>query len=223
MTATSGPVPAPGFVTFGVLRTASPEAARELVGLITTEVDRWVRHTDGFLSARTHVGVDGTTVVQSGRWSDEERYLASFRHHPEGHVLHTLAEQPDVLSAHVSGGVPADGVRGPAADRAPGLVGFAVRRLDGPESARTVLGLLARSGRWKRTSPGFVSATPYISRDGTTFVNCPMWVDQEAYDTYMRHPDLHEGLEEVSRLEVAPPEFLLCTVAAEIVASGQGR
>ncbi|MCH0542318.1 hypothetical protein I3F58_22750 [Streptomyces sp. MUM 203J] len=223
MTATNGPVTEPGFVTFGMLRTASPQAARELVGLITAEVTRWVRHTDGFLSARTHVGVDGTTVVQSGLWASEEHYLASFPHHPEGSVLHTLSERPEVLSARVCSGVPAAGVRGPAADRAPGLVGFAVRRLDGPGSARTVLGLLARSGRWKRTSPGFVSATPYVSRDGTTFVNCPMWVDEEAYDSYMGHPDLHEGLEEVSRLETAPPAFLLCTVAADIGAPGQSR
>ncbi|MFJ7773356.1 hypothetical protein ACIQ1J_34495 [Streptomyces sp. NPDC097107] len=220
---TSANTPEPGFVTFGVLRTDSPEAARRLVGLITGEVDRWVRHTDGFHSARTHVSLDGATVVQSGRWADEKRYRDSFLRHPEGRVLHTLGGRPEVRAASGFSGFPAAGVRGPAAGRAPGLVGFAVRRLTGPESARAVLGLLARSGEWKRTSPGFISASPYIGPDGTTFVNCPMWVDRDAYDSYMKHPDIAEGLEEVARLEVAPPEFLLCTVAADIGAPARDR
>ncbi|MCF2436247.1 hypothetical protein LV779_25475 [Streptomyces thinghirensis] len=109
---TSANTPEPGFVTFGVLRTDSPEAARRLVGLITGEVDRWVRHTDGFHSARTHVSLDGTTVVQWGRWADEKRYRDSFVRHPEGRVLHTLGERPEVRAASVFSGFPAAGVRG---------------------------------------------------------------------------------------------------------------
>ncbi|WP_455354473.1 hypothetical protein [Streptomyces sp. SYSU K217416] len=214
------PVREAGFATFDVLRTDSPETATALAGLIAGEVNAWVRHADGFVSSRTHIALDGTSVVHCGRWTDARTYRSSFTDRPEGRVLHTLADRPGVHSASVFRGTPAAGLRGPAAGRKPGLVGFAVRRLSGPEAARTVHGLLTDSGEWKRESAGFISATPYIGEDGTTFVNCPMWVDRSAYDTYMKHPKIAEGLEEVARLEVAPPEFLLCTVAAETEAPG---
>ncbi|MEV6655077.1 hypothetical protein [Streptomyces sp. NPDC051219] len=220
MTSVNPPAREAGFATFGVLRTDSPGTATALVGLIAREVNAWVRHSDAFVSSRTHIALDGTSVVHCGRWTDEETYGSSFTDRPEGHVLHTLAGRPGVRSATVFRGAPAAGLHGPAAGLKPGLVGFAVRRLSGAQAARTVHGLLTASGEWKRDCAGFISATPYIGTDGTTFINCPMWVDRSAYDSYMSHPKITEGLEEVARLEVTPPEFLLCTVATEIPAPG---
>ncbi|MFF6782504.1 hypothetical protein [Streptomyces sp. NPDC012510] len=216
MTSVNPPASEAGFATFGVLRTDSPDTATALVGLITREVNTWVRHSDGFVSSHTHIALDGTSVMHRGRWTDEETYGSSFTHRPEGHVLRTLADRPGVRSATVFRSVPAAGPHGPAAGQQPGLVGFAVRRLSGARAQQHVHGLLTASGEWKRDCAGFISATPYIGTDGTTFINCPMWADRDAYDSYMRHPQLTEGLEEVARLEVAPPEFLLCTVATEI-------
>lgn len=210
--------PAAGFVTFGVLRVDGPGTAAELVGILTEEVTRWVRHTEGFVSARVHVSLDGGTVVNRGQWTSEEDYHSSFRSRPADGVLPTIAGRPGVLAATVFTGTPAPGIEGPQAAEEPGVVAVATRHLSGHESAVEVTGLLARSGEWKRHHPGFISATPYLSQDGTTFINYPMWVNEFAYCSWMRDPRITEGQEEIARLEVAPPEYLLCTVAAEVEA-----
>ncbi|MGY3339704.1 quinol monooxygenase YgiN [Streptomyces filamentosus] len=208
-----------GFVSFGVLRTTGPEAAADLVAVLKAEVTAWVRHTPGFVSSRVHLSADGATVVNRGEWTDEAAYRTSFRDNPAGGVLHGLGRRPGVVSATVFHGAPAPGVEGPETDARPGVVVVATRHLDGHGSARAVLDLLERSSEWKRGFPGFISATPYVDRDGTTFINYPMWVSEVAYRSWMADPRISEGQEELARLEVAPPEYVLCTVAAHMDAA----
>ena len=209
-----------GFVTFGVLRVDGPETASALVGVLTEEVTRWVRHVRGFVSSRVHVSTDGTTVINRGEWTDEEAYRTSFRENPSGGVLHALGTRPGVLAATVFSGAPAaTPLEGPEPDAQPGVVGVATRHLGGPASADAVLDLLAKSGEWKRHHPGFISATPYVDKEGATFVNYPMWVNEVAYQAWMADPRISEGQEELARLEVAPPEYVLCRVAVQVDAA----
>lgn len=214
------PAAGPGFVTFGVLRADRPETADALVGLLTGEVTRWVRHTEGFVSSRVHVGTDGTTVVNRGEWTGEEAYRTSFEGNPEGAVLRSLGTRRGVLAASVFRGRPAaPPLEGPAVNARPGVAVVATRHLGDRASARTVLEMLADSGAWKRHHPGFVSAAPCVDEGGTTLVNYPTWVDETSYREWMADPRISEGQEELARLEVAPPEYLLCRVAAQVDAA----
>ncbi|MCF2436243.1 antibiotic biosynthesis monooxygenase [Streptomyces thinghirensis] len=136
-----------------------------------------------------HVSTDGTTVINRGEWTDEEAYRTSFRENPSGGVLHALGTRPGVLAATVFSGAPAAApLEGPEPDAQPGVVGVATRHLGGPASAGAVLDLLAKSGEWKRHHPGFISATPYVDKEGATFVNYPMWVNEVAYQAWMADP-----------------------------------
>ncbi|MEG3631661.1 putative quinol monooxygenase [Streptomyces poriticola] len=217
---TAPDAPGPGFVTFGVLRVDGAGTAAELVGILTDEVRSWVRHTPGFISSRVHVNADRTVVINRGEWTDEAAYRTSFKENPAGGVLHALGARPGVLAATVFSGAPATPVvEGPESGEQPGVVVVATRHLGGRESADAVLDLLASSGEWKREFPGFISATPYVDQDGTTFINYPMWVSEVAYQAWMGDPRIAEGQEELARLEVAPPEYVLCTVAAQVDAA----
>ncbi|MEU3372385.1 hypothetical protein ABZ734_18190 [Streptomyces sp. NPDC006660] len=214
--------PKAGFVTFGVLRVDGPGTAASLVRILTDEVGSWVRHTEGFISSRVHVSADGTTVINRGEWTSEAAYRTSFGTNPAGGVLHALGTRPGVLAATVFSGAPAEGaIEGPAAGERPGVVVVATRHLGGPESAHRLLDLLARSGEWKRDFPGLISVTPYLSEDGTEFVNYPMWVSEVAYSSWMADPRILEGQEELARLEVAPPQYVLCAVAAHVDAAAR--
>jgi quinol monooxygenase YgiN len=211
-----------GFVTFGVLRTDGARTSAEVAAAITAEVTEWVRYAPGFVSSRVHVGVEGDVVVHRGEWTGEAAYRASFEDNPAGGRLHKLAGWPGVTGSAVFRGTPAPGIAGPAAGRLPGTVVVATRHLSGPAATRKLLGRLTDSGAWKRDSPGFVSATPYVDRDGRTFVNYPAWLDRESYDAWMADPRVPAGQQEIARLEVAPPEYLLCTVVSDIAAGPAG-
>ncbi|PSJ25305.1 hypothetical protein B7P34_28830 [Streptosporangium nondiastaticum] len=222
MTAVGASAPEVGWVTFGTLKADSPRTAAALVESITREVTAWVRHTPGFVSARTHLSVDGTTVVNRGQWESETLYREFFQENPAAAVLRSLADHPGVLEATVFAGTEAPGLQGPEAGAEPGMVAVATRHLAGGDSAAALMELLADSGEWKRSFPGFISATPHFSKDGTAFVNYPMWVSEVAYRSWMADPRIGEGQAEIARLEVAPPQYLVCTVASHIDASPAG-
>lgn len=206
------------FAAFDVLRVEGGGTADALADSITSEVAAWVSAAPGFLLSRVHVGLDGSTVVHHTRWTDEERYRTSFLDAQEAGVLCDVGRRSGVLASSVRTGVPAGGIEGPAAGRPPGVVAVATRHFTGPGPARAVVDLLHRTGEWKRDFPGFISATAYLSSDGTMFVNYPMWVDRSAYDAWMADPRIAEGQAEIARLESAPPEYLVCTVAAHTAA-----
>lgn len=208
-----------GFGTFDALRVDRPATATELVGLLVKEVYAGFRHTPGFVSSRIHMSLDGTTVVSHGRWTSDADYRNSLEASPGGGALRTLSSQPGVLSATAFGGAAAGSIEGPVTTEPPGIVAVATRHVAGHESARAVGELLLQSGEWKRHTRGFIAATAYISPDGMTYVTYPQWIDEPAYHTYMADPRIAEVQEEIARLEVAPPEFLLCRMVAHIKAA----
>ncbi|MER6808878.1 antibiotic biosynthesis monooxygenase [Spirillospora sp. NPDC000708] len=181
-------------VTFEIFRTDGPATAGALVEAAKGLLDP--------VTARVHTALDDMAVV-----------IRTVR--PDAASSHTtgkLADHAGVLSTTTFQGTSVPGLTGPEAGREPGIVAVATRHFAGRDSAAAVLRLLAGSGEWKRDFPGFISATPYLSPDGRTFVNYPMWVDEAAYRAWMADPRIAEGQEEIARLEVAPPEYLVCRV-----------
>lgn len=208
--------PAGGFVRFEVLRTAGTEAAAALVDTLTQETRDVMTRAPGFRSARIHLGTDGTTVITRAEWAGEEDHRTHLLRHPAARAPRDLPDRPEVVAATSFHGTRVPGIEGPAAHSRPGVAVLATRHLSGPEGTAAVLDLLSRSGEWKRRFPGFVGAAPCVSPDGRTFVNYPLWVSESAYRSWMADPRIAEGQEELARLEVAPPEYLVCTVAAQL-------
>ncbi|ONI90818.1 hypothetical protein ALI144C_02365 [Actinosynnema sp. ALI-1.44] len=206
----------PDFFTFETLRVDRPETAGVLADILVGEVRDHARHTAGFVTGRVHLGVDGTTVVSCGQWGSAADHSNSTKAGPGRGALGSLANRPEVTAATTFGGTRAAGVDGPAAAEPPGFVAVATRHVAGHESASAMVDLLVQSGEWKRDFPGFISATPYISLDGKTFVNYPQWVNEAAFHRYMAAPRIAEGQAAVASLEVAPAEFVLCRVVMTI-------
>ncbi|WP_093798122.1 antibiotic biosynthesis monooxygenase [Streptomyces sp. Wb2n-11] len=213
------PAPEAGFVTFDVLAAERPETADELVDAITAESTARTRHSPGFISSRVHVSTDRRTVVHRGQWRGAADHRAALADGRTPDVLTALSNRPDVRAVTAFRGAPAPGIDGPRLGARPEYVAVATRHLHGRESFDTLMGLLARSGEWKRRHRGFISTTPHISPDGRTFVNYVMWADESSYHAWMADPRISEGQEEIARLEEAPPAYVLCTVAADIEAA----
>lgn len=201
----------PGFVTFCSLRTGRSDVARELSETIVYGLKSGISGSEGFRGALLHLSHDESTVVVRADWRDESARSRALDDTPGGRVLTGLPERPGVLAADSFGGVPEAGIAGPDAGREPGVVVVAKRHVGGRRNARALVSLLHESGAWKSGFPGFVSANAYISPDGGTYVNYPRWVDESAYRAYMADPRNSAGQKKVARLEVAEPEFVLCT------------
>ncbi|WP_306318218.1 MULTISPECIES: putative quinol monooxygenase [unclassified Streptomyces] len=211
----AGP-PTPGYVTFSTLRADDRTAAAELARALAHETRRWLRHREGFVSARIHTGVDtAAAVVVREEWRSRASHRAAGED-AAGAALRALLTGPGVRETSVFGGVPEEGIAGPYPSAPPGLVCVATRHLGSPTNARRLAGLL-REGDWKRHFPGFISATPYIGDEGT-YVNYPQWTDAAAFDAYMRDPRNAAGQPGIAELEVAPPEIVMCTVLDEVIA-----
>ncbi|MGW0565207.1 hypothetical protein ACWDZ4_32580 [Streptomyces sp. NPDC003016] len=213
------PAPEAGFVTFDVLTAERPETADELVAALVAESTARTRHSPGFLSSRVHVSADRRTVIHRGRWRDAADHWTALAGNRTADVLTALSSRPGVRAVTAFRGTPAPGIDGPQLGGQPAYVAVATRHLRGRESFDALMDLLARSGAWKRHHRGFISATPHISPDGRTFVNYAMWADEDSYHAWMADPRIFEGQEEIARLEGAPPEYVLCTVAADIEAA----
>ncbi|WP_051858587.1 antibiotic biosynthesis monooxygenase family protein [Streptomyces cellulosae] len=216
---TEVPAHEPGFVTFDTLTAEQPETADALVDAIVAEAAGRLRHSPGFLSSRVHVSPDRRTVVHRALWRGAADHHAAFPDGGDAGVSTALTNRPGVRTATAFRGSPAPGINGPQFGRQPGWVAVATRHLRDRDSFDALTGLLASSGEWKRHHRGFISATPHISRDGLTFVNYAMWEDADSYRAWMADPRISEGQEEIARLESAPPEYVLCTVAADIEAA----
>ncbi|WP_409060535.1 class I SAM-dependent methyltransferase [Streptomyces sp. SYP-A7185] len=216
MTSTTGNGSAVGYAVFEELRTDAPETAEGLVGLLAAEIREWVSGREGFRSARLHLGLDRTTVVSRVEWADEKAFLATADAAPADSPLRTLSERPGVLAHTSFRGTPQSGLDGPDAGRRAGIMCYAVRHVGGRDDALALAALLRDAGGWKHAHPGFVSATPYIGDDGSTYVNYPQWLDEDSFRAYMDHPQNAAGQEAVARLETAAPHLVLCTLAEQI-------
>lgn len=207
MTSADHLVPTAGFASIETLKSGSRSDARAIADYLAHEVHACTRTTEGFVSAQICLSLDGTTVVRRNHWVNEKYYrtfLASKRERED------LADFPGVRSIAMFEGIPQIGLEGPALGSPPGIIVIATRRVSGHESSHAVLALLHKSGDWKRQFPGFISATPYISNDGKMFVNCPMWVDRQAFDAWTADPKIADARQEVVEQEAAPPEIVLC-------------
>lgn len=70
--------PDAGFVAVVTIELSRSDAAEPLLELLVREVDDWVKHQPGFISANYHVSRDTTRVLNYAQWTSEEAYKASF-------------------------------------------------------------------------------------------------------------------------------------------------
>ncbi|HZR53026.1 MAG TPA: antibiotic biosynthesis monooxygenase [Streptosporangiaceae bacterium] len=197
--------------TFDIFRTESAAAAEAVAEAAARKLRSVSGDLPGLLAARVHVDLGGTVVVCRGQWDSPES-----ADDPPVLPLREIAEMPGVRTTTPLGGIPAEGLQGPDAGRPPGIAVVAIRHLADQASADAALKLLSATGEWKRSFPGFVSAVPYVSTDGTLFVNYPTWVDEAAYRAWMADPRIAPAKAEVAQLDASSPEFLTCRVTADI-------
>ncbi|MFG1885547.1 antibiotic biosynthesis monooxygenase [Micromonospora sp. NPDC049102] len=205
------------FAAFGIFRLAEPADAGEFVAALAAVVDARARTTPGFLLSRVHLTLDGSTLVHHTRWTSEQNYRLWC---PDDAALGEPGppyRHAAVRTAVTVTGIAAGGIRGPAVGQPPRVAAVAIRHFAGPEPAAAVLGLLHRSGQWKRDHPGFIAADVCLSADGRTFVNYPVWTGRGAYEAWMADPRISAGQAEVARLELAPPQYFVCTVEHDVV------
>jgi quinol monooxygenase YgiN len=186
------------YATFDTLRAERPG---ELAEPLIKEVRERIRHEPGFVRAHVLVSLDATAAVIHCQWAAE--------------TGSPVTEWPSATVTSF-GGTETAGIVGPEPSASPGVAAVATRHIAGPDAARDLGALLVRSGGWKRSFPGFIGATAYLSADGRTYVNYPQWTDEAAYKSYMDDPRIPLGQQEIARLEVAAPEFVLGRIAADI-------
>jgi C-6 monooxygenase len=75
--------PDAGYVAIVTVRVDGPQTQRRLVEMLSKDVEDWVRHCPGFLSANYHTSVDGTQMVNYAQWTSEAAYRASFDQNPD--------------------------------------------------------------------------------------------------------------------------------------------
>jgi Antibiotic biosynthesis monooxygenase len=215
MTPTGSSHPDERWGTFQIFRTdaASAEAVAEAV---TLQLRSSFGDLPGLLAVQVQIELGGAAVVCRGQWAGPPSSATA--QSPAAQALGQLAELPGVQTVTRLSGIPAEGLEGPAAGRPAGIAVVAIRHLAGQESAAQALKLLGASGEWKKTFPGFISATPYFSEDGTIFVNYPTWVDEPAYRAWMADPRIASAKAGVAELDTSSPEFLTCRVTADISA-----
>ncbi|MFI8102729.1 antibiotic biosynthesis monooxygenase family protein [Streptomyces sp. NPDC086023] len=216
MSTTPSPEP---FVTFDTWHTESRAAASGLADALAAELRDRYAPAPGFAFARVHLGLDGRTVVTCTEWDAQAHWTAAAAALPAGAALRTEPGSAfrGTRAAHVAG---------PEAGTAPGIVSIATRHVGTAVAARSLLRHLLDTADWKRTFPGFVSATPFISLDGGTYLNYPQWTDEAAYRAYMTDPRNAAAQGGIAALEVAPPEFVMAVVHAQVTAAdeaGAGR
>ncbi|WP_157756609.1 antibiotic biosynthesis monooxygenase [Plantactinospora sp. KBS50] len=164
-----------------------------------------------------HLTLDGSTLVHHTRWTNERDYHLW---RPDDAAVggpDDPCRHPAVRTNVTVTGAAAGGIQGPAVGQPPRVVAVAIRHFAGPAAAATVLGLLHRSGEWKRDHPGFIAADVCLSADGRTFVNYPAWAGRGAYEAWMADPRISVGQAEIARLESAPPQYYVCTVEHDVV------
>lgn len=88
--------PDAGYVGLVSFRVENPVSQHKLVDAIAPEVERWIRHRPGFLSAHFHLSMDGTRVLNYSQWTSESAY-SDFQRDPNTEVLQrAIADVPGV-------------------------------------------------------------------------------------------------------------------------------
>ena len=81
-----------------VVFTVEPEHQQPLIDAIVSEVDRWVKHQPGFISASFHKSLDGTKVVNYAQWQSQADWRA-FTQDPQGKVLSEKIKQVGIKTS----------------------------------------------------------------------------------------------------------------------------
>ena len=84
-----------------VVFTVEPDHQQPLIDAIVREVDRWVKHCPGFISASYHKSLDGTKVVNYAQWQSEADWKA-FTQDSQGKVLGEKIEQVGIKTSEAS-------------------------------------------------------------------------------------------------------------------------
>jgi heme-degrading monooxygenase HmoA len=84
-----------------VVFTVEPEHQQPLIDAIVSEVDRWVKHCPGFISASFHKSLDGTNVANYAQWQSQADWQA-FTQHPQGKVLGEKIHQVGIKANQAS-------------------------------------------------------------------------------------------------------------------------
>lgn len=87
-----------GFIALVVIHVDGPATQRTLVDMLARDVEAWVRHCPGFVSANYHLAVDGTQVVNYAEWASETAYRQSFDLNPDKKAMRdAIRELPGVI------------------------------------------------------------------------------------------------------------------------------
>ncbi len=81
-----------------VVFTVEPEQQQALIDAIVGEVERWVKHRPGFISATYHKSLDGTKVVNYAQWLSQADWKA-FTEDSQSAVLGEKIKQVGVKGA----------------------------------------------------------------------------------------------------------------------------
>jgi heme-degrading monooxygenase HmoA len=69
-----------------IVFTTEPEHQQPLIDAISSEIERWVKHCPGFISATFHKSLDGTKVANYAQWKSQADWQA-FTKDMQGNVL----------------------------------------------------------------------------------------------------------------------------------------
>lgn len=107
--------PEAGFIAIVTIRLSRPEAKEPLLGLLTGEVESWVRFRPGFVSANYHVSTDGSRLLNYAQWTSEDAYRQSFRDNPNsGSLRDAITAIPGVEGLEMVGYTLARSIRAAA-------------------------------------------------------------------------------------------------------------
>jgi len=207
------------FVVFDSVSVRDASTSGWVVHRMESDTASAYRGASGFIGDRLHLSADGHTVVRRVEWTGEADYQLALARHVSRGTPADMSGAPEIRGEGTFRGWTAPGLRGPDPGAPAGVVIVATRHLRDPKSCTALIELMAGGGEWKQRFPGFVSATPHLGTDGRTFITYSAWVDDAAYKAWIADPRVTSGQEAIARLEVAPPEYQLCTIVPTVSSS----
>lgn len=68
----------------------APNKADDLISAVRGELERWVQHCDGFVSANFHRSEDRRHVINYAQWRDRSAFEAFLRHEEQNALRKTI-------------------------------------------------------------------------------------------------------------------------------------
>ncbi|TYP87502.1 monooxygenase [Blastococcus xanthinilyticus] len=129
----------------------------------------------GFLALTAFGSTDGQTLLTYAQWAGDDDYRRFDGSHAPGAGTgraQPIRFVPYRSAVHAPGSVP-------------GLVVAPTFDVDGPERQRTSIDALV-DGPLSEPVPGLIASHFHVSLDGSRVLNWAEWVDEHAYDEFMR-------------------------------------